>query len=72
MKYKERLELAKLPELIESQEAEIATLHQAMAEPAFYQQAGEAIAEKQNLLKDLEQSVAKNYQRWEELEELNN
>ena len=70
LKHQEKLELAKLPELIESQESEIAALHRAMADPAFYQQPGEVIANKKNLLCHLEQSLAKNYERWEELEEL--
>ena len=68
LKYREQQELARLPEIIESLEAEIASIHSAMADPAFYQQTGEAISDEQLRLKDLEESLARSYQRWEELE----
>ncbi|MGI9517615.1 MAG: ABC transporter ATP-binding protein, partial [Pirellulaceae bacterium] len=71
LKYREQQELARLPELIESQEADIAAIHEVMADPDFYQQSGEAIAEKQSHLKLLERELARNYERWEELETLN-
>ncbi len=71
LKFREQQELAGLPQLIESREAEIADVHQAMADPAFYQQAGPAIAEKQAQLRQLEEDLARHYQRWEELESLN-
>ncbi len=70
LKYKEKLELEKLPQLIEKQESEIAVIHKAMTDPAFFQQPKEQIAEKQNELKELEASLAKSYERWEELEAL--
>jgi len=70
LKYKEKLELEKLPDLIETQEAEIAEIHQAMADPEFYQKPGDQIAKIQEELKTLESSLAENYARWEELEEL--
>ena len=72
LKYKEKLELEKLPGLIETQESEIERIHQAMADPEFYQKPGEEIAELQGELKKLESSLAENYARWEELEELAN
>ncbi len=70
LKYKEKQELDLLPELIESCEADIAKLHEAMADPAFYQQAGDEIAAKQEELAKLETQLARNYERWEELETL--
>lgn len=71
LKYKEKLELEKLPEQIESTEAEIAELHEAMADPAFYQKSKEEIAASQKRLADLESALKQNYERWEELEMLN-
>jgi len=66
--YKEQRELAALPEQIEKTEAEIATLHAAMAEPTFYQQPGNIIAAEQARLKGLDEQLAAAYARWEELE----
>jgi ATP-binding cassette subfamily F protein uup len=71
LKYAEQQELAKLPSLIEAQEAQIAALHEALADPSFYQQPGEMIAKQRSLLRELEESLALNYQRWEALDALN-
>ena len=71
LSFHEKRELERLPELIESSESKIATLHELMAQPDFYQQPGDVIADKQSQLKQLEQSLAAYYSRWEELEELN-
>ena len=68
LSYKEQRELEQLPQQIERLEAELAGLHQTMAEPAFYQQPAAAIAESQRQLKDLEATVAAAYVRWETLE----
>ncbi len=70
LKYQERRELEQLPGLIESQESEIAQLHTTMADPAFYQQSGTVIAGQQDLLKQLQESLAAKYARWEELDSL--
>ncbi len=43
--FKERQELQALPALIETIEAELATLHAEMARPEYYRQAGERIAQ---------------------------
>jgi ATP-binding cassette subfamily F protein uup len=67
--YKERQELGALPAAIEHYEAAIAALHQAMAEPRFYQQPGPQIAAEQARLKQLEGELATAFQRWEELEQ---
>lgn len=69
LSYKEQRELEQLPQQIERLEAELAGLHQTMAEPAFYQQPAAAIAESQRQLKDLEATVAAAYVRWETLEQ---
>src|SRR5262245_35189402 len=68
--FKERKELAGLPEKIEQCDAEIAALHRQMSEPHFYQQPGTQIAAEQARLKQLEEQLAVAYQRWEELEQL--
>jgi len=68
LSFKERQELATLPPAIEAAEAEIAALHHEMAQPAFYQQSGEQIAQRHARLKLVEEQLAANYRRWEELE----
>ncbi|HBO44353.1 MAG TPA: ABC transporter ATP-binding protein, partial [Planctomycetaceae bacterium] len=70
LKYAEKIELAELPEHIERLDGQIDELHRAMADPAFYQQPGDAIAREQSRLKDLDAQLAAAYRRWEELEEL--
>jgi ATP-binding cassette subfamily F protein uup len=71
LNYREQQELKALPEAIEALEKEIDQLHQAMADPAFYQQPGSQIAEEQSRLKQLEDQLASTYERWEALEERN-
>lgn len=66
--YKEKLELAALPDQIDEIESEIAQLHEKMARPEFYQQASDQISSQQTRLKSLEQQLASAYARWEELE----
>jgi ATP-binding cassette subfamily F protein uup len=61
-------ELAELPHLIESLEAEQHRLTSRMAEPAFYQQDNAEITRSANRLKELEEELARAYLRWEELE----
>jgi len=68
--YKEKLEYAELPGLIERLEAEVAKIHEAMASPDYYRQPGEKLAQQQAELKQLEEKIAAAYLRWEELEEL--
>ncbi|MBN2473625.1 MAG: ATP-binding cassette domain-containing protein [Pirellulales bacterium] len=68
--YKEQLELRALPERIETLEQRQRQLHEAMADPAFYQQDGSAIAKASMQLKELEVELADVYRRWETLEDL--
>jgi ATP-binding cassette subfamily F protein uup len=70
LSFKERQELDNLPASIEQFETEIAALHDAMAQPDFYQQPGERIAEESARLKSLEERLAAAYERWETLEAL--
>jgi ATP-binding cassette subfamily F protein uup len=69
LSFKERQELDSLPGKIERCDAEIAALHQQMAEPQFYQRSGVQIAAEQTRLKALEEELSAAYQRWEELEQ---
>ena len=70
LKYSEKRELEALPEKIESLELRTSQLHQAMADPAFYQQPGNEIADRQAELGSIEKEIKAAYQRWEELEQL--
>ncbi len=67
--YKEQLELKALPERIEQLESQRDEWHQTMADPAFYQQSGEAIAAATARFNSLESELQDTYARWEELEE---
>jgi len=68
LSFKERQEREALPALIEKLEADLHGLHADMAQPAFYQQPGDKIAQATSQLKDLETQLATAYSRWEELE----
>lgn len=68
LSYKERRELESLPAAIDQLEKDIAVMHAAMAEPAFYRQAGERIARQQAELAELDARLNAAYARWEELE----
>ena len=66
--FKEQRELDGLPALIETLEAEIASLHATLAQPDYYRQPGEIIAGDQARLGDLESRLAAAFARWEVLE----
>lgn len=68
LSYKDQRELDNLPKRIEELDAELASAHAAVADPAFYQQDGAAIAEANKRLQELEQELEQAYARWEELE----
>jgi ATP-binding cassette subfamily F protein uup len=70
--YHEKRELESLPARIETLEAKVSELHEAMAQPEFYRQPSSEIARKQAELKELDQQLAAAYRRWEELEPLAN
>ncbi|MCE9548776.1 MAG: ATP-binding cassette domain-containing protein [Planctomycetia bacterium] len=67
--FKEQQELAACPAAIEQMEAEIETLHQAMADPDFFQKPGPQIAAERTRLNDLEKRLKTTYARWQELEQ---
>ncbi|MGV3486398.1 MAG: ATP-binding cassette domain-containing protein [Planctomycetaceae bacterium] len=66
--FKEKHELETLPKRIEDLEGEIATLHDAMANPDFFKQSGQVIAGVQSNLQALEKQLSDCYQRWEVLD----
>jgi len=68
--FKERRERESLQAVIERLETEIAALHGEMAQPDYYRQSNEQIAEGASRLKEWESQLAVAYQRWEELEQL--
>jgi ATP-binding cassette subfamily F protein uup len=67
---KEREELKNLPKLIEQLEKEQETLHQAMADPAFYQKTKDAIAAATARAEVLPKKLEAAFERWDELERL--
>jgi ATP-binding cassette subfamily F protein uup len=68
--FKEKQELTNLPSLIERLERDVAVIHEAMADPAYFRQPGDKLAKQQAELKKLEEKIATAYKRWEELEQL--
>ncbi|MDC0295279.1 ATP-binding cassette domain-containing protein [bacterium] len=68
MSYKEKRELEELPKRIEKLEADVASLHDVMSDPSYYQQPSKTLTEHAAKLKALEDSLSKAYTRWEELE----
>ncbi len=68
LSYNEQRELESLPAKIESLDAEVALLHDRMADPSFYKQPAAEIARVQAQAKGLHDQLNSAYQRWEELE----
>ncbi len=66
--FKERQELEALPGRIENLEIEQTELHGRMADPAFYREEGEAVANARNRLDEVVRELEKSYARWQELE----
>ena len=67
---KERAELESLPKRIEELEAEQEELHQAMADPAFYQKTKEEIAAATTRAEEIPNLLEAAFERWEALESL--
>jgi ATP-binding cassette subfamily F protein uup len=68
--YAEQRELKNLPDRIGALDAQLAELHRAMADPAFYRQGPAGIVNVNTRLQSLEKDLAEAYQRWEVLETL--
>lgn len=69
--FKERQELEQLPERIDQLEAEQTRLHEKLADPVFYRDAGSEVAATGTRLESIEQELETLLLRWEELETLN-
>jgi ATP-binding cassette subfamily F protein uup len=69
LSFKERQELESLPGRIEALERQVAQLHDAMADPSFYRNDREQIAEARGRLEQLEHELAAAFDRWHVLEE---
>jgi ATP-binding cassette subfamily F protein uup len=66
----QKIELAELPQRIQTLETEQQELSAAMASPAFYQQDSIEITRAVNHISEMEHELAEAYRRWEELENL--
>lgn len=69
--FKEVRELESLPQEIEAMETEQREIYDSMADPLFYQKDSALISKAKARVEALEQSLAKAYERWEELEAIN-
>ncbi|AFG37812.1 ATP-binding cassette domain-containing protein [Spirochaeta africana] len=70
LSYKEARELESLPERIAGLEQRIEELHTAMADPEFYRQEGDQVAQLTGELQDCEEQLEAAFHRWEELDQL--
>jgi ATP-binding cassette subfamily F protein uup len=68
LSFKEQRELESLPQRIETLEGEQTQLHQKIADPAFYRQAGSEIGKATDRLAELEHELQAAYARWQELD----
>ena len=64
----EKKELEALPDQIEALETEQAELHEKIADPSFYQDAGDEVAQVNKRLGELEAELETIYDRWSELD----
>ncbi len=67
--FKEKRELEALPAQIEELENEQQKIYVLLADPVFYKEAGDAVAEKKTRMDHIEQELPGLYARWEELED---
>ena len=70
LSFKEQKELESLPRLIEELEAEQKRIIAAMADPAFYRESGNKVADTTARLEAVEIELSEVYKRWNELEAL--
>jgi ABC transport system ATP-binding/permease protein len=70
LSFRERQELQELPRRIEELEAMRHQLHEDMADPLFYKRDGGEIARSGARLEELEEDLARAYERWDALEEM--
>ena len=70
LSFKEKQELAKLPDRIEELSVGINRIHEEMSDPAFYQQASEEIKATSHKVAEWETELAAALHRWEMLVEI--
>ena len=70
LSFKEQKELETLPQRIEELDAEQKRIIAAMADPAFYRESGNKVADTKARLEAVEKELAEVYKRWNELEAL--
>jgi ATP-binding cassette subfamily F protein uup len=70
MSFKEKQELQQLPGLIEQKELEISQIEQKLSDPEFYR-TGTGAADLASRLKQLEEELMTDLQRWEDLQNRN-
>ncbi|WP_233079411.1 ATP-binding cassette ATPase Uup [Rheinheimera soli] len=71
LSYKEKRELELLPALIETLDAELSGLQQQVNDPHFFRQSADYTQKALNQLHEAESKLAHAYERWEQLEALN-
>ncbi len=70
LSFKEQKELETLPQRIEELDAEQQRIIATMADPAFYRESGNKVADTRARLEAVEKELAEAYKRWDELEAL--
>ncbi len=70
LSFKEKKELETLPAQIEVLEKEQQDIYTLLADPAFYKDEGEKVANAKSRMEQLEDDLPKLYERWEELSDL--
>jgi ATP-binding cassette subfamily F protein uup len=70
LSFKEQKELETLPQRIEELDAEQKRIVEAMADPAFYRESGNKVADTKARLDAVEIELSEVYKRWNELEAL--
>ncbi len=68
LSYNERRELTQFPDLIERLEGEQVRLFETLADPSTYQSDGQAVSKAKVRLAEVEEALARAYERWEQLE----
>jgi ATP-binding cassette subfamily F protein uup len=68
--FKEERELEQLPDQIAALEDEQQQIHDSLADPGFYRNSGDQVAEFNQRLEQLDTKLEQLYSRWEELESL--
>lgn len=68
LSYKEQQELLNVPNVIHELELELQVLHDQLADPEFYKEAGPLVTQATTRLSEIEQAITDAFERWEALE----